>query len=347
MHAARRTIHVRETTGSYTRVRWAMVWLTQVVFFGLPWLRWNDRPLLRIDLPAQVLYFLDFAFGPPDWLDLGLTLALGGLSVILSCVIVARAWCGFACPHSVYTEIFRWIECRLEGGRSARMRLEQSPMSLSKFRAKAFKHLAWILVSCWTGLTFVAYFVPIDELLQGLFSGSLGSWELIGIGAYGMLAYVNAGWVRERFCRTVCPYPQVQRVFFGPDTLRVSYDAVRGEPRGLRNPKSLMRNLPLGDCVDCTLCLQVCPTGSDIRQGWPQDCMGCAACIDACNLVMDKIGAPRGLIRYARVEGLPQQSSTNVTEPCFIRARVVFYFSAVVALILTVLASLDLRGGLP
>lgn len=306
MPAISEKIYVRETAGYYSNWRWALVWLTQLVFYGLPWLRWSGRPLLLFDLDASRYYLFGFVLGSEDSIYLAAWLIIGVLMLALTTAKVGRIWCGFACPHSIYTEIFMWIERRIEGGRSARMQLDNAPLSLRKFRKKVLKHGVWGALAFWTGLTFAAYFTPMNVLLEELQSLALGPWQWFGIFAYGLLAYVNAGWLRERVCRTICPYSRFQRALSDRDTLVVTYDAQRGEPRGLRNAKSMARNLTRGDCVDCTLCVQVCPSGNDIRQGFAHDCLGCAACIDACNLVMDKIGAPRGLIRYAARAAIEQ-----------------------------------------
>ena len=285
-------IYVRETEGFYTNWRWAAVAVTQLVFFGLPWLTWHDQQLVRI------------AQWPQDFIYLAALLLIAALTSLLLSAVVSRIWCGFACPHTVYSELFMWLERRIEGGRSARMRLDQAPLSVRKIRKKALKHIAWILLAFWIGFTFVGYFTPIRLLLHELMTAALGRWESFWMASYGLLAYANAGWLREKVCRTVCPYAPLQRAAAGQDTLVVSYDAARGEPRGLRNRKSVAkhrvgRTPPQGDCIDCTLCVQVCPSGNDIRQGFHEHCLGCAACVDACNLVMDKIGAARGLIRYS------------------------------------------------
>ena len=213
---------------------------------------------------------------------------------------MGRFFCGFACPHTVYTEIFMWIERKIEGGRNARMRLDKEVWSASKLKKKVIKHGLWGLLAFWTGLTFVAYFTPSRVLWDELMRVALGSWEWFWIASYGLLTYVNAGWMREQICRYICPYSRFQSVMQDQHTLVITYDSLRGEPRGLRNRKNGGSELQQGDCVDCTLCIQVCPTASDIRQGLQYDCMGCGACIDVCNLVMDKLGLARGLIRYER-----------------------------------------------
>lgn len=337
-------IYLRETTGRYTRLRWLMVWLTQSLYFGLPWLRSDDQPVLLLDLSKQNLHFFGWIFRALAPFDLVMLLILAALIAILPSVIVARVWCGFACPHSVYTDIFMWIERQLEGGRSARMRLDRSPMSRQKIWRKMLKHGAWILLSLWIGMTFAAYFVPMNVLLHEARTFTLGTWTLIVILAYGLLAYANAGWWRERFCSQACPFPMLQSAVLGREALRASYNAIRGEPRALRNRKSLELDRPRGDCVDCTLCVQVCPAGRDIRLGWDRDCMGCAACIDVCNQVMDKIGAPRGLIRYASADGISQGLSTSEMGLSLLRPRVLLYVSALAALI--VAAGLNLMGHL-
>lgn len=299
MTAARPKIYVRETQGRYTSLRWACVWITQLVFYGLPWLSWNGRQLALFDFAARKFYVFGVVLWPQDLIYLALLLITCAGTLLLSSAIVARGWCGYACPHTVYAEMFLWIERKIEGSRGARMRLDRGPPSFNKVTKKTLKHGAWAALALWTGFTFVGYFTPVRILLQQVIAAALAPSELYWLSAYALLTYANAGWAREKVCKTICPYARVQNAMCGNDTLVISYDAARGEPRGLRNRKQPMPTQRQGDCVDCTLCVQVCPTGSDIRQGFDGDCMGCGACIDACNLVMDKIGAARGLIRYA------------------------------------------------
>ncbi|MDP3671288.1 MAG: cytochrome c oxidase accessory protein CcoG [Telluria sp.] len=298
-------VQVRATRGRHTSWRWACVWLTQLVWFGLPWLSWNGHPLLLFDLPARQFHVLGKVLWPQELIYLALA-ALGAACALLAAsALWGRIACGYACPHTVYTDIFMWIERRIEGGPAARLRLARSPYSARKLGKRALKHAAWALFACWTGLTLVAYFTPMRTLLDELARFALGPWETCTMAAYAALAYLNAGVMRERFCRFLCPWGRLQGAMLGPATLAPSYDAARGEPRAVRNRSTLARAGTLGDCVDCTLCVQVCPSGSDIRRGAGADCISCGACIDACNLVMDKIGAPRGLIRYARAHATP------------------------------------------
>ena len=255
--------------------------------------------MVLFDLLGQKVYLFGLVLLPPDLIYLAAWLITCAVTLFLATTVVGRVFCGFACPHTVYTEIFMWIERKIEGGRSARIRLDKQPWSPLKLGKKAFKHGLWGLLAFWTGFTFVAFFMPASELLDELGTLTLGSWPLFWIAAYGVLAYGNAGWMREQICHFLCPYSRFQSVMMDKSTLVITYDAERGEPRGLRNRKRGATALETGDCVDCTLCVQVCPTGSDIRNGLQYDCIGCAACIDACNLVMDKVGLARGLIRYA------------------------------------------------
>jgi cytochrome c oxidase accessory protein FixG len=223
---------------------------------------------------------------------------ISALSLFLFTAVAGRLWCGYACPQTVYTEIFLWIEHWIEGDRPARMRLDAAPANARKFGLKAAKHGIWIALSLWTGFTFVGYFSPVRELLTEAVHVHLGPWETFWIFFYGFTTYGNAGWMREQVCKYMCPYARFQSVMFDPDTLIITYDGARGEPRGPRGRGADSRATGLGDCVDCNLCVQVCPTGIDIRQGLQYECIGCAACIDGCNQVMDRFGYPHGLIRY-------------------------------------------------
>lgn len=323
--APRRKIYTRAASGRYTRLRWACVWLTQIVYFGLPWLQWNGRPAVLFDLGARKFYLFGIVLWPQDLIYLAGLLMLGaGLLFALS-ALAGRVWCGLACPHSAYTEIFMWIERRIEGDRSARIRLDRQPPSLSRQARKLAKHGAWALVALWTGMTLVAYFTPMRTLLQEMATWALGPWQAFWIAAYGGLAYLNAGWMREQFCKHICAYARFQSVMFDRDTLLITYDQSRGEPRGVRRTWRAGAGPALGDCIDCTLCIQVCPTGIDIRDGLQFECIDCAACVDACDSVMDKVGAARGLIRYSTANATLHRLSPQQIRRRMLRPRMLVY----------------------
>jgi cytochrome c oxidase accessory protein FixG len=304
LYEIRKKIYPRAVHGDFARARWAMVFLTQAIFYGLPWLTWNGRPAVLFDLAARRFYVFGWVFWPQDVIYLTLLLILSALSLFLFTAIAGRLWCGFACPQTVYTEIFLWIERRIEGDRLARIRLDAAPASPRKVALKGVKHLVWLVFALWTGFTFVGYFTPIRELGLRAISLQLGPWETFWVLFYGFATYGNAGFMREQVCKYMCPYARFQGVMFDRDTLVISYDPGRGEPRGARSKSVKPREKGLGDCVDCGICVQVCPTGIDIRKGLQIECIGCAACIDGCDQVMEKMNYPKGLIRYATENAL-------------------------------------------
>ncbi|MCX7276088.1 MAG: cytochrome c oxidase accessory protein CcoG, partial [Burkholderiales bacterium] len=278
LYAASKKIYPRSVQGLFARWRWAMVLLTQLVFYGLPWLQWGQRQAVLFDLEARRFYIFSLVLYPQDFIYLTGLLVVSALSLFLFTAVAGRLWCGFACPQTVYSEIFMWIERHIEGDRAARMRLDGAPMSAHKLARKSAKHAAWLVLSLWTGFTFVSYFTPTYALLQESMSGSFGSWEVFWGLFYSFATYGNAGFMREQVCKYMCPYARFQSAMFDKDTLIVSYDTTRGEPRGSRSRKADPAALGLGSCVDCTLCVQVCPTGIDIREGLQYECIGCAAC---------------------------------------------------------------------
>lgn len=301
---AHKKVHARSVEGLFANWRWVMVWVTQIVFYGLPWLPWNGRQAMLLDLNSRRFYIFDLVLYPQDFIYLAALLVLSALALFFFTAIAGRLWCGFACPQTVYTEIFMWVERRIEGDRLARMRLDAAPWSANKLLKRGSKHMAWGVFSLWTGLTFVGYFTPIRALLASVLSMSAGPWELFWSLFYGMTTYGNAGFLREQVCKYMCPYARFQSVMLDGDSLIVGYDAARGEARGSRSKSADKAKLGLGDCVDCTLCVQVCPVGIDIRNGFQMECIGCGACIDACDSVMDKMKYPRGLIRFSTQNGL-------------------------------------------
>lgn len=298
LYEVRKKIYPRAVRGKFAAWRWTFVLLTQLVFYGAPWLIWNDRQAVLFDLVSRKFYIFGLVFWPQDIVYLTVLLIICAYSLFLFTAVAGRLWCGFACPQTVYTELFMWIERRIEGDRPARMKLDRQPLSPRKFGLKAAKHGAWIALALWTGFTFVGYFTPIRELGGQILSLSLGGWSTFWISLYSVATYGNAGFLREQVCKYMCPYARFQGVMFDSDSLIISYDQARGEPRGARRRGSSAAAQGLGDCIDCTLCVQVCPTGIDIRRGLQYECIACAACIDACDGVMDRMDSPRGLIRY-------------------------------------------------
>lgn len=322
-------IQVRTVAGLFTNWRWAMVWLTQLVFYGLPWLNWNGRQSVLFDLTSRRFYILDLVLSPQDFIYLAALLVLSALALFFFTAVAGRLWCGFACPQTVYTEIFMWIEERFEGNRLARMRLDAAPWSVNKAVRKGATHLSWGVLSLWTGLTFVGYFTPIQTLTSSVLALSAGPWEVFWIVFYGLATYGNAGYLREQVCKYMCPYARFQGVMLDGDSLIVGYDTARGEHRGSRSKSADKAALGLGDCVDCTLCVQVCPTGIDIRNGFQMECIGCGACIDACDTVMDKMSYPRGLIRFTTQNGLDQGWPRAKLVQRILRPRTLAYGTAV------------------
>jgi cytochrome c oxidase accessory protein FixG len=343
LYAAHQKIYPRSVTGLFSNWRWAMVWLTQLVFYGLPWLEWGQRQAILFDLGVRRFYIFGLVLYPQDFIYLTGILVISALSLFLFTAVAGRLWCGYACPQTVYTEIFLWIEKKVEGDRSARMRRDAKALSLDKVWRKGTKHLLWLMLALWTGFTFVGYFTPIKELGLEFMQMSMGSWEVFWSLFYGFATYGNAGFMREQVCKHMCPYARFQSAMFDKDTLIVTYDEERGEPRGARSRKADPASLNLGACVDCSLCVQVCPTGIDIRRGLQYECIGCGACVDVCDTVMDKMGYARGLIKYTTENAMKQHWTQSQTLRHVLRPRVLVYSAILASIVLAMVLSLSLR----
>jgi cytochrome c oxidase accessory protein FixG len=343
LYEAQKKIYPRSVTGLFARWRWGLVFFTQILFYGMPWLEWGQRQAVLFDLGSRRFYILGLVLYPQDFIFLTGLLVISALSLFLFTAVAGRQWCGYACPQTVYTEMFLWIERHIEGDRAARMRLDAAPMSVAKFGRKAAKQCVWVALALWTGFTFVGYFTPIRELASSVAQLGLGPWETFWILFYGLATYGNAGFLREQVCKYMCPYARFQSAMFDKDTLIVTYDEARGEPRGARSRKADPQVLGLGSCVDCSLCVQVCPTGIDIRQGLQYECISCAACVDVCDTVMDKMGYARGLIRYSTQNAMANGWSRSELLRHVARPRVLFYTTALLALVVALLAGLWLR----
>jgi cytochrome c oxidase accessory protein FixG len=343
LYASARKIYPRSVSGVFARWRWALVWITQIVFYGMPWLEWGQRQAVVFDLGARRFYIFGLVLYPQDFIYLTGLLVISALSLFLFTALAGRLWCGYACPQTVYTEIFLWIERKVEGDRSARMRLDNAAFSLEKFVKKWFKHLLWIMFAMWTGFTFVGYFTPIRELGMEFLQTRMSSWEVFWVFFYGFATYGNAGFMREQVCKYMCPYARFQSAMFDRDTMIVSYDPGRGEPRGARARLADHRAQGLGECVDCTLCVQVCPTGIDIRDGLQYECIGCGACADVCDTVMDKLAYPRGLVRYTTQNGMTRGWTRAQMLRRALRPRVLVYTAVLLAVSLVVAFGLALR----
>ena len=345
LYEVRKKIHPRAVSGKFAWWRWFFVWSTQLVFYGLPWLSWNDRQAVLFDLVHRKFYIFGLVFWPQDIVYLTVLLIISAYSLFLFTAVGGRLWCGYACPQTVYTEMFMWIERKIEGDRMKRMKLDKSPLSGRKVGLKAAKHAAWIALALWTGFTFVGYFTPITELAGKVSTWSMGPWETFWVFFYGFATYGNAGWMREQVCKYMCPYARFQSAMFDRDTLIISYDKERGEPRGSRSKRADYKSKGLGDCVDCGICVQVCPTGIDIRNGLQYECIGCAACIDGCNQVMDKMGYPRGLVRYSSENALEGHLDFGQMMRRVVRPRILIY--TIVLWTIIIVAAVALTNRVP
>ena len=348
LYEVRRKIYPRSVSGLFARWRFILVFATQLLFYGLPWLSWNDRQAVLFDLVQRKFYIFGLVLWPQDVIYLTLLLILSALALFLFTAVAGRLFCGYACPQTVYTEIFMWIERKVEGDRFARIRLdgEEWPWGFRKWRLKITKHFLWLLIAFWTGFTFIGYFTPIETLGASLLHLSLGPWQTFWLCFYSFATWGNAGFMREQVCKYMCPYARFQSVMVDKDTFLVTYDKVRGEPRGSRSKSADHTSLGLGDCVDCSICVQVCPTGIDIRDGLQYMCIGCGACIDACNQVMEKVNYPKGLIRYTTERAIEDKESNQSAIRHILRPRVLIYTAFITVLTSAFLFSLATRNPL-
>jgi len=334
---AHEKVYPREVGGRFARLRVLSVWLLLGIFYLLPWISWGDRQAVLFDLPARKFFILGLVFWPQDFIFLTWLLVIAALSLFFFTAIAGRLWCGYACPQTVWTETFLWLERFAEGDRSARLKLDRAPWGARKLARKSLKQFLWVSFALWTGFTFVGFFTPIRTLGAEVLALDVGSWEVFWICFYGFATYGNAGYLREQVCKYMCPYARFQSAMFDRDTLVITYDTARGEPRGARKRGTDARSLGKGDCIDCTMCVQVCPTGIDIRKGLQIECIACAACIDVCDDVMDKMGSARGLIRYTTQHSLDHEP-TRVVRP-----RTLIYGALLAALIVGFVTAVMLR----
>lgn len=378
-YVSERKVYPRDVSGPLNRLRVLAVFWLLGMFYLFPWLRWDGRQAVLFDLPARKFYVFGLTFWPQDFVFLAMLLMIAALTLFFFTALAGRLWCGYACPQTVWTEVFLWMESAIEGDRAKRMKLDAGPWTRDKLLRKGGKHAVWLLFALWTGFTFVGFFTPIRDLAARAVPYHWGGWESFWVFFYALATWGNAGFLREQVCKYMCPYARFQSAMFDRNTLIIAYDPMRGEPRGPRKrgvPSVLERArglldartaydyvfragrhpsaatqaahakgtitwdgdlgtvepLPkfepdaLGDCIDCTICVQVCPTGIDIRNGLQYECIACGACIDACDEVMDKVGYPKGLIRYST------QNAIDGKQTRVLRPRILVYGTILLAL---------------
>ncbi|NWC48505.1 cytochrome c oxidase accessory protein CcoG [Pseudomonas edaphica] len=336
-------IHTRSFTGVFRTLRVGGAAVLFLAFFGTVWLNWSGRQAVLWDLAESKFHIFGATFWPQDFILLSALLIICAFGLFAITVFAGRVWCGYTCPQSSFTWLFMWCEKVTEGERNQRIKLQAAPWSLNKLARRSAKHTLWLGISVLTGLTFVGYFTPIRPLASELLTWQMGGVSLFWVLFFTAATYINAGWLREAVCMHMCPYARFQSVMFDKDTLTISYDAARGESRGPRKREVKPAQVGLGDCIDCQLCVQVCPTGIDIRDGLQMECIGCAACIDACDSIMDKMGYARGLISYTSEHQL-QGGKTHLLRPRLIGYSAVLLLmiaALVVALIERPMVSLD------
>lgn len=298
LYKKREKIYPREVHGIFATLRNIAMVALLGIFYILPWIQYNGHQAILFDLPARKFYIFGWTFWPQDFIYLTALLLIAAYALFFFTALAGRLWCGYACPQTVWTEIFIWIERKFEGSRQKQMKLDKGPWNGERIMRTGGKHAAWLLFSLFTGFTFVGWFTPIDTLFADIMAGNMSGWGTFWILFYSFATYGNAGWMREQVCIYMCPYARFQSVMFDKDTLLIAYDEERGEPRGARKKGVDAKDAGLGDCINCGLCVQVCPTGIDIRNGLQYQCIGCAACIDVCDEVMEKVNQPKGLVKY-------------------------------------------------
>ncbi|MBE0369784.1 cytochrome c oxidase accessory protein CcoG [Pseudoalteromonas aurantia] len=335
----RNRIYVRAVKGLHQLLRQRIGFIGMLAFMVLPWISFHGQQAVLFDLFEQKFNIFGLTLLPQDLTILAFILMIAAFALFLVTTFYGRVWCGYTCPQTVWTFIFIWFEEKFEGKANQRKKLDQREMSFDKFWRKSAKHISWVLFSLYTAITFAGYFTPIRTLLPELLALTASSYAFWSIAVFTVCTYGNAGWMREIMCLHICPYSRFQSAMFDKDTFTVSYDEARGESRGPRSRKQDPKELELGDCIDCNLCVQVCPTGIDIRNGLQYECINCGACIDACDGVMEKMNYAPGLISYTTERNL--ESSAERTKP--IRGKLVGYLLILIVLCAALVMNIAMR----
>ncbi len=305
------SVYVREQKGFYQKIRRYISWLLIFIFIAMPFVQFNDQQAVLLDVVKQEFRIFNLTFWPQDFTLLAGIFMLAAFALFFITTWLGRVWCGYICPQTIWTLAYVWVEHRIEGTRNQRMSLDKAPWTRNKIQKKTFKHLIWLLMSLFTATTFISYFVPVSKLYITMltldWSGAVTFWVLF----FAMATYANAGWMREHVCIHFCPYSRFQSAMFDKNTLMVAYDSKRGENRAPRKRKEDAKALGLGDCVDCNLCVDVCPAGIDIRNGIQYECINCGLCIDACDQTMEKFNYKKGLISYTSEQQLAGKLSNR------------------------------------
>ncbi|MFK5969752.1 MAG: cytochrome c oxidase accessory protein CcoG [Candidatus Marithrix sp.] len=338
LYAKHKKIYPRIAFGFFSRLKALSGLILLGIYYISPWLQWGDRQAVLFDLPARQFHIFGITFWPQDFIYLAFILILAAMTLFFFTTLAGRLWCGFACPQTIWTDAFLWMERLVEGDRAKQLKLAQAPMSLRKFRLIITKQTLWIIFSLFTGFTFVGYFTPIHELTHELLIFSFGDWEIFWILFYGFATYGNAGFLREQVCMYMCPYARFQSAMFDKNTMVIAYDEKRGENRGPRKRNSVHKQKNLGDCINCTMCVQVCPVGIDIRDGLQYQCISCSACIDVCNDIMDKMNYPKNLISYTT------ENNLNGTPVNVLRPRIFIYGGILIAMFISIGISISGRS---
>lgn len=319
-------IYVRAVKGLHQRLRRNMGFVFMALFMLLPWLQFNGEQAILLNIVEQKFNLFGMTLWPQDFTILAWIFIIGAFALFFVTTFYGRVWCGYMCPQTVWTFIFIWFEEKIQGTRNHRMKLDQEPWTAKKWWKKGLTHFCWLAFSLFTSLIFVGYFTPITTLFVDFFTFNASFWSVVFVLIFLFCTYANAGWMRETMCTHICPYARFQSAMFDKDTFTVTYDAKRGETRGPRSRKDTdYKEKGLGDCIDCNLCVHVCPTGIDIRNGLQYECINCGACIDACDDTMEKMGYEKGLISYTTEHSL-EGKKTKV-----FRGKLVGYFLVLLA----------------
>ncbi len=354
LYAARKKVYPQSISGHFRRLKWTLAVVFMGIYFILPWIRWDRGPgapdqAVLVDLLHRRFYFFFIEIWPQEFYYVAGLLILAGIGLFIATSMVGRAWCGYACWQTVWTDLFMWVERKIEGDRNAQMKLDKQPWNAQKITKRGLKFLVWALIAFWTGFTFTLYFGNAPDVAYWFFTGQAPFVAYSTVAIMGFVTFLFAGVMREQVCIYMCPWPRIQGAMVDEDTLIVTYHDWRGEPRGSKRDRKKHPEIEFGDCIDCGKCVHVCPTGIDIRDGQQLACITCALCIDACNSVMEKIGKPQGLISYSSVKAYNDLAAGKMKQAefgwrNFIRPRTIVYLAVwtlIAGLLLVHLATRD------